>query len=281
MPHSNELSSGADVWALRKEIFASLKSSGLSASLRSEYIKIISERQVTHAENILKLNDWLFYLFYCRLIESFAPDKGSVIVDWGGLYGHVTCMLREIGYGNVTNYLLQAPVSYKLFLDKFDLPTTFGTDPNKLNIDAGSVDVFISSGTLEHVREDGIGREELVLQDIRRVIKPGGLFFIWNCPAMLGTSELLASVTGRWRHKFRYWRRDITRLMENARFEIIFMDKHKFLPGAAMGPLGKIINPVTLMILDDYLSRLFPFSVFARDFLVIARKPESPEEDRK
>jgi SAM-dependent methyltransferase len=181
----------------------------------------------------------------------------------------------------VTNYLLQAPVAYKLFLEKFDLPTTFGVDPNKLNIDDASADVFISSGTLEHVREDGVGREELILQDIYRVLKPGGLLFIWNLPTMLGTSELLAAVAGKWRHKYKYWRRDVTSLIENASFEIIFIEKHKFLPGAAMGPLCKVINPVTLMVLDDYLSRLFPFNVFARDFFVIARKPKSDKEDRK
>jgi len=64
-------------------------------------------------------------------------------------------------------------------------------------------------------------------------------------------------------------------LLINAGFEIIFMNKHKLLPGAAMVPLGKIIDPVTLMILDDYLSRVLPFRIFARDFSAIARRPES------
>ncbi|HEB71740.1 MAG TPA: hypothetical protein ENI77_03875 [Nitrospirae bacterium] len=63
-------------------------------------------------------------------------------------------------------------------------------------------------------------------------------------------------------------------LLINAGFEIILMNKRKLLPGAAMAPLGKIIDPVTLiMILDDHLSRVFPFSAFARDFFVIARRP--------
>lgn len=122
MASSYLLPNGADLLALRKKIFANLKSSDLSATLRSEYIGIISGHKVISAENIQKLNDWIFYLFYCRLIESFAPDKESVIVDWGGLYGHVTSILRQFGYVGVTNYLLQAPIAYKLFLEKFICP---------------------------------------------------------------------------------------------------------------------------------------------------------------
>ncbi len=134
------------------------------------------------------------------------------------------------------------------------------------------MDGFISSGVLEHVREDGLGDESRTLQEIHRVLKDQGLLFIWNLPAKLGTSELLAMVTGKWHHRYRYWKKDIGRLLREANFEILFQDRHKFFPGAVMSLLERKVDPVGLMRLDNALSRLFPFNLLARDFVLVARK---------
>jgi hypothetical protein len=58
-------------------------------------------------------------------------------------------------------------------------------------------------------------------------------------------------------------------------FDIVTLDKHKFLPGTAREWLGRRVDPIRLMEWDDRLSRRFPFSVLARDFLVVARKSDS------
>lgn len=240
--------------------------------LRNDYLALINTHQIPHAENILKTNDWVNYLYYCALVHSLISDPKARIIDWGGLYGHITMILRTLGHREVFNYLLHQTAHYPLFEQKWKIPTLWGQDPNHLALESASVDGFISSGVLEHVREDGLGEEGRILLEIHRVLKDQGLLFIWNLPAQLGTSELLAMITGKWHHRFRYWKKDIHRLLREAHFEILFQDKHKFFPGAAMNLLEKKVDPVGLMKWDNRLSHCFPFNLLARDFILVARK---------
>ncbi len=198
-----------NVIGLKRAIYGELARSDLLNDLHEDYIRIVAENAVPSTRNLIRTNDWLVYLYYAHLIRHFAPDPEARIVDWGGLYGHVTAILSALGYANSTNYLLHRSQAYSLFEKQFGLATLYGEHPNRLELDSGSVDVFISSGVLEHVREDGVGREDLILKEVGRVLKPGGLLAVWNFPAMLGTSELLAVAFGRWRHSFRYWGSDV------------------------------------------------------------------------
>jgi hypothetical protein len=241
-------------------------------NLRNQFIEIINRHQVAYAENILKTNNWVNYCYYCRLVRSLVTDPTALIIDWGGLYGHITMILRTMGYLNVYNYLLHQTPHYSLFEEQLKIPTLWGEDPNRLALKSNSVDSLISSGVLEHVREDGEGKEEIILKEIQRVLKKGGLFFIWNLPAKLGTSEILAMISGKWHHQYRYWKKEIVGLLENSNFEILYMDKHKFFPGAVMSLLERWIEPVNLLKFDHSLSRFFLFNTLARDFVVVARK---------
>jgi SAM-dependent methyltransferase len=238
------------------------------------FITIITHYHVPFAQNILKTNDWINYCYYCSLVRSFVPDPSALIIDWGGLYGHITLMLQAMGYSDVFNYLLYQTPHYSIFKDQFEIPTIWGEDPNRLNLNSHSVDAFISSGVLEHVREDGEGKEEKVLREIHRVLKERGLFFIWNLPAKMGTSELLALSTGKWHHQYRYWKKDIIHLLRESKFDLLYLDKHKFFPGAIMTFLEKRIDPIRLLKIDNHLSRLIPFNIFARDFALVAQKQQ-------
>lgn len=250
-------------------------------NLRKAFLEIITRHDVPYAENILKTNDWVNYCYYCGLVRSFVPDLASLIIDWGGLYGHITMMLRTLGYRKAFNYLLHQTPHYPLFEEQFRIPTLWGRGPNRLNLESNSVDVFISSGVLEHVREDGEGQQETILQEIHRVLKEGGLFFIWNLPAKLGTSELLAITTGRWHHQYRYWRKDIIRLLQKTDFELLYLDKHKFFPGSVMTFLEKRMDPIRLLKWDNRFSHLPPFNLLARDFVLVARKTNGPPRNGK
>ncbi len=254
-----------------KTVFDRYQSESIQ-NLRKAFIEIITRFDVPYAENILKTNDWLNYCYYCSLVHCFKPEPSALIIDWGGLYGHITMILQTMGYRNVFNYLLHQTPHYSLFEETLGIPTLWGQDPNRLNLDSNSVDVFISSGVLEHVREDGKGEEETILREIHRVLKTDGLFFIWNLPAKLGTSELLAITTGKWHHQYRYWRKDIIRLLREAKFELLYLDKHKFFPGSVMTFLEKRMDPIRLLKWDNRLSHLPPFNLLARDFVLVARK---------
>jgi SAM-dependent methyltransferase len=240
--------------------------------LRQDFLEIINAHSVPYAENLVKTNDWINYLYYCSLVRFLVPDQSALIIDWGGLYGHITKILQAMGYENVFNYLLHKTPHYPFFEAPLHIPTKWGEDPNRFSLDSNSVDVFISSGVLEHVREDGIGEEEMILREIHRVLKDRGLLFIWNLPAKLGTSELLAMATGKWHHPYRYWKKDILHLLRQADFDLLYFDRHKFFPGSLMTFIEKRIDPLLLLKADNRLSHLFPFNLLARDFVLVARK---------
>ncbi|MBI5583381.1 MAG: methyltransferase domain-containing protein, partial [Deltaproteobacteria bacterium] len=189
---------------MEREILATIRQGGSLEELRRRYVRLIETHRVPYAENITARSDWLFYVYFCRLVSTFLPDRKARIIDWGGLYGHVTMILHNLGYLDTTNYLLHETPHYPFFQQAFHLPTLWGRQPNRLELEDRSVDAFISSGVLEHVREDGVGDELTILKEVHRVLKKDGRLFIWNLPARWGSSELLAILTGKWHHDFRY-----------------------------------------------------------------------------
>lgn len=240
--------------------------------LWKNYVGIIDDQRLPHADHIRSYSDWLFYVYFCRLVSTYLPDRQARIIDWGGFYGQVTRILHILGYGETANYLLHETPQYHLFQQAFDLPTLRGRHPNRLELEDQSVDAFISSGVLEHVREDGVGDETAILKEVHRVLKKDGWLFIWNLPARWGSSELLAILARKWHHTYRYREKDILKVLSETGFESDTLYKHKFLPGTAREWLGRWIEPFRLMKWDDRLSRWFPFSLLARDFLVVAHK---------
>jgi SAM-dependent methyltransferase len=260
---------------MERQILEALTREGGQEALRRQFVELIDSRRVPFAENITARSDWLFYVYFCRLVAACLPDLQARIIDWGGLYGHVTKILQDLGYDNTGNYLLHKMPHYSLFEQAFHLPTLWGLDPNRLELEDRSVDAFISSGVLEHVREDGVGDEIAILREVHRVLRKDGRLFIWNLPARWGSSELLAILFRKWHHTFRYRRKDVLLLLAQTGFDIITLEKHKFLPGTAREWLGRRVDPIRLLDWDDRLSRRFPFSVLARDFLVVARKIDS------
>jgi SAM-dependent methyltransferase len=257
---------------MRTDLIRELGLAETYEDFRQEYVRIIDTHWVPYAENIKALSDWLIYVYYGRLIAEFVPEKTARIIDWGGLYGQVTKILLGLGYQNVFNYLLHDTPHYPLFREAFHLPTLWGRDPNRLELEDGSIEVFISSGVLEHIREDGIGNEQLILPEIHRVLKTGGLFFIWNLPARWGTSEILARMFHKWHHAYYFRQKEIRNLLGDAGFQILYWDKHKFLPGSVMEWLAKRIDPLRLLRTDDRLSHWFPFHLLARDYAIVAEK---------
>lgn len=266
--------------ALRARVYAALRRDGIFEGLRREFAALLAGTGLP-ADNIARASGWAVYVYWCRLLAEWVPDRGARLVDWGGHYGQVTQILRTLGYTDVVNYIHFRPPAletfqpphYEPFRTRFGIPTVVGSDPHRLALPDASADVAISSGVLEHVPEDGIGTEAGALAELHRILKPGGWLFVWNLPTAWGTSELLAIALRRWHHRFRYWRRDVVRLVEGAGFRIRYLDKHKWLPGSVADRLGRLLGMARVQRFDDAVARCFPMSLFARDFGLVAEKP--------
>ncbi|KIX12302.1 class I SAM-dependent methyltransferase [Dethiosulfatarculus sandiegensis] len=256
----------------RRRIYLSMQEKDVFWDLRKNYLELVFETRATHAEHLKKTGEWLYYVFACRLLSQFIGFKNATIIDWGGFYGQVTAILTRLGARRTNNYLLEKPAHYDLFVKKIKIPTIYGQKPNALNLPDNFCEVFISSGVLEHVHEDGEGDEDLILWEINRVLKPGGWFILWNLPSLLSCSELLAASLRKPHHDRRFWDRAVFRRLKGHGFSIQYIDKHKLLPGSLISHLGKIINPLLLARADDVLAHLWPLSALARDYFIMARK---------
>ena len=246
-----------------------------SESLRQSFLKQIETHQIPHTDNIRHPDLWIVYPFFTTLLGKLYPDKDISILDWGGLYGHVTALLNKMGY-TASNYLLNLPENYEIFQSAFQLATIFGKDPNRLSLPDTSCDVVISSGVLEHVRDDRLGDENLILKEIARVLKPGGTFWIWYLPSRYSLSEALSRLTERWCHTYLFDKYQITSLLQQNGFQVLFLARHGFLPGTLKRGVLHFCSLSSLFRLDMALANFPGLRTLGANFFVIARKP-SPE----
>lgn len=232
---SARLSPEAVARARREALRALPEESAWAEPLRARYLAEIERTGVGFTDNLKNPYAWSVYVYYTGLLQRILPDRRARIVDWGGLYGHVTALLRARGYADTSNYLLFTPPRYEDFERAFQLPTLYGKEPNTLALPDASVDCFISSGVLEHVREDGVGREEAVLREVRRVLKPGGVLAIWHLPTTLAAADLWGQLRGKWYHQYRYRERQVRDLIAEAGLELVHLERHGgSVPGTAL-----------------------------------------------
>ena len=240
--------------------------------LRQSFLKLIETHQIPYTDNIRHPDLWIVYPFFTSLLERLYSDKRIFILDWGGLYGHVTALLNKMGY-TVSNYLLYLPENYEIFQPSFQIETIYGKDPNHLNLPDASCDVVISSGVLEHVRDDGRGDENLILKEITRVLKPGGTFWIWYLPSRYSLSEVLSRFTGRWHHTHLFDEHRITSLLQRNGLQIIFLARHGLLPGTLKRRFLRFCSTASLFRLDMALANFPGLRTLGANFFIIARKP--------
>jgi SAM-dependent methyltransferase len=257
--------------ALHRAAMVALRREGVQPDLRARYLALVDAHGITHARNLRNWNDWVGYVYYCQLVAALAPDRAARVLDWGGLYGHVTAILRALGFANAQNYLLDVAPAYPHFQQAFDLPTMTGTDPNRIAVDDGGQDVVISSGVLEHVGEHDAGNEASVLRDIHRVLAPGGWFVCWNLPSPGSLTERLARLVGRYAHPRCYDRARIDAVFGAAGFTVRDARRHTLAPGALHRGFRWCGTPLWRFRWDDRISRWPLLNRLARDWIVIAQ----------
>jgi ubiquinone/menaquinone biosynthesis C-methylase UbiE len=188
-------------------------------------------------------------LQYQALASELAERDSGRVLDWGCGFGQVSALLRERGVEVVAfdfREELSAPTVEPL--ERFpEIHAHVSPDPVALPFGDGSFDTVLSCGVLEHVEQP-----EASLEEIRRVLLPGGTFYVTNLPNRWSYTERLARLLGRYYHGQLpndrvYTRRSAHDLLERHRFRVLEFRRIHMLPLTLGGPAGLVWKASSLL----------------------------------
>lgn len=134
---------------------------------------------------------------YLRCALRIKADGRRRVLDWGCGFGHLAQELYAHGM-DVTLYDYDPEVGAPRSVQLNQYPhlrATISSDEVCLPFPDGEFDAVVSMGTLEHVQYPTRS-----LDEIRRVIRPGGYLYVYKLPNRSSYVELLAKKRGRYYH---------------------------------------------------------------------------------
>jgi SAM-dependent methyltransferase len=171
---------------------------------------------------------------YDAIVQRIANDRPGRLLDWGCGYGHVAAKLRQAGV-DVTafEYLPTLEPPDELGLERYypGLEVFVTDDPVSLPFADSQFDSVLSLGVLEHVQQPDDSLEE-----VRRVLRPGGTFYVFKLPNRYSYVEKLSKWTGGQYHGGGRWpgetysRRSATARLERHGFRVESFRRANMLP---------------------------------------------------
>jgi 2-polyprenyl-3-methyl-5-hydroxy-6-metoxy-1,4-benzoquinol methylase len=134
---------------------------------------------------------------YETAVDRIVADRPARLLDWGCGYGQLSHMLKQRGL-DVTSmeWHPTEPEGTVRSLQRFpDVTATFTQDPVKLPYPDASFEAVLSMGVLEHVQDP-----EASLDELHRVLVPGGRIYVYKLPNRRSYLERIARAAGLYYH---------------------------------------------------------------------------------
>lgn len=181
-------------------------------------------------------------LQYRDLARDLARRRPGRLLDWGCGWGQVTALLLKEGVDAVAfDYAadLEAPTTRPL--ERFpEIEAHLSPHPVELPFEDRSFDTVLSCGVLEHVEDP-----DASLDEIRRVLRPRGTFYVTNLPNRYSYTERIARLLGLYYHGRLpndrvYTRSTVRALLERHGFQVEELRLVHMLPLTLGGPARPI-----------------------------------------
>lgn len=197
----------------------------------------------------------LNYIRMADEIAQYAPP-GARLLDWGAGQGQMSLLLQRRGF-EVTSYDVGKVESLAPSQMFPEITVRRGVDPITLPYDNQSFDAALSCGVLEHVPYPAAS-----VAEISRVLRPGGVFFIYNLPQRWSWPETLREVLRMGgTHDRRFTMTEVHHILNSEGFRVVLARRSNMipkhftgLPNAIRNVYGKLA-PVNIW-LDQWLAAL-------------------------
>ncbi len=216
---------------------------------------------------------------YEHIADRLAADRPGRILDWGCGAGQVTSLLRARGL-DVTAYDWRPGVPEPVVrsLDHYpDVQAHISSEPVKLPFEDRSFDAVLSCGVLEHVHDpDGS------LEELKRVLVPGGTFYVYKLPNRTSYLAAIARVANRLGMPLYYHgqepndrvydEREARALLERHGYRMRELGLANMLPLTLPGPVARRLTPV-IWWLNRALERVPALRRLATNVELVASAP--------
>jgi 2-polyprenyl-3-methyl-5-hydroxy-6-metoxy-1,4-benzoquinol methylase len=170
-------------------------------------------------------------LEYKSIAARIAGDRPRRVLDWGCGWGQVAKLMHDHGLDvTALDYRPDQEAGVEPLPRFPEIEAHFTPDPVELPFESGSFDAVLSLGVLEHVADpDGS------LDEIKRVLEPGGTFYVYKLPNRYSYLERLAKLMGLYYHGANpedevYTKRSAVALLRRHGFEIREFRRTNMLP---------------------------------------------------
>jgi 2-polyprenyl-3-methyl-5-hydroxy-6-metoxy-1,4-benzoquinol methylase len=157
---------------------------------------------------------------YAEIVARISRDAPGIILDWGCGHGQVTSMLMSAGLRvEAFDYWGEDAPNAVVPLPSYpEIHAYISSEHVALPYENFRFDAVLSCGVLEHVKDP-----DRSLDEIKRVLTPGGLLYCFKLPNRHSYTEWIAKVMGRTHHGSREF--DLLYTVDSAR---ALFERHGF-----------------------------------------------------
>jgi ubiquinone/menaquinone biosynthesis C-methylase UbiE len=214
-------------------------------------------------------------LEYEAIVARIAADRPGRILDWGCGWGQVTDLLTRAGL-EVESFDYRGDTSPNevVALERFpDLQAYISSDPVALPYEDARFAAVLSCGVLEHV-----GDPDASLDELGRVLHPGGTFYCYKLPNRHSYLERIAKTAGLYYHgqdpRDRLYTPSSARaLLTRHGFKVLELRRANMLPLTLSGEVSQRAAPA-IWSANRGLSRVPGLNVLATNVELVARAPD-------